>query len=714
MLGRKAILHTARQGKRKWQLEQEKDSGNNSSDESSQGEHDDEVDQQKARDEEPTENQVDKEDSGGGEEERKRRKRFAWMDSDDEVSDGDDDEAFAKSNDKDATVPHAAGANCITQAIAGRQPCHEDINTLNTTALETSTSTQIDMSFPPLPPPNLSAGSLALPLPAVPRLPVNVPVLPGIRPLMMRSAQQTSMLLPPGIKLPPLSHSHLELMAEIGVLRTLGEIWELIDKRSEEFYPAHASTSLHRLSILITTNGISPDMRLEKNKSFLKLRDRLDELLATPEGRASFMPADLALAAASLAKVVQLPATTGAIGRIFADIADEAETRIAVEVSAFTPPMIGDLVWGISKSGNARGGFLKMVIDVAKPRLPEMTCQDLANLASAYAEQSFEEVEALLGAVFDQVKQRLAYQPQATNALFTSVVSRPLVMQPQQPSVPPPPPPVCRGNTYVAAVPVALTQASAAAPPTMSTSLPLASTTGPITGEPISESEDSGLMAVVALSKTETTSAAIIDLDMSKEEETLDTPIVASVNSTIEPPTTKVLSTLCSTTPEEKQANAPSATSALPVTSSPAPLPPPPPPPPGRASVLAPITSVTTQSALVVPPERPPVWQSAGQWKFNGAQITDVVCAVSKHVGLYDEALFAKIVQEFLPRLQEFTAQHLQRMRDSFDLVRHDSDVDFLRALRIAIKQRECRRRCNAFKLGNCKFGDRCSYSHVL
>merc|ERR1712137_112915 len=120
--------------------------------------------------------------------------------------------------------------------------------------------------------------------------------------------------------------------------------------------------------------------------------------------------------------------------------------------------------------------------------------------------------------------------------------------------------------------------------------------------------------------------------------------------------TTKIPSTVCVTALENKQVNTLLLRSASSLAPSPVLLP----PPPLLTSVIASVVPVTTLPRVVVPTERPPLWQSARHWKFNWAQITEVVWAISKHVGLYEEALFAKIAPEFLPRLQKLTAQHLQ------------------------------------------------------
>jgi len=337
--------------------------------------------------------------------------------------------------------------------------------------------------------------------------------------------------------------------------------------------PAHAATALQRLALLTaSTNVAGPDPKLEKHGSFLRLRDRVDELLATQQGRVTFTPADFALIVSSLAKVVVAPATEGAIGRIFGDIADEAEMRISSEASLFTASILGDLAWGISKSGNANTRFLRTIVRASIPKMEDMSCQDLANFAAAYADKTSDEAEELLRGILDQTKQRLRYQPQPTNALFTGATS------PSLPSAP--------GPTSITVVP----------------------------------------------------------------------------------------------------------------------------PPPPAVSVLMPSTSPAPEGKSS---DTPPQWQPAGQWKFNGAQISEISHAVAKHISLYEEGLFGLIAHCFLPRLQELTFPQLQRLRDAFDTVRHDSDVEFLRGMRAALKQREFRRVCKAFRLGNCKFGDRCVYSHV-
>lgn len=245
----------------------------------------------------------------------------------------------------------------------------------------------------------------------------------------------------PGTRLPPLTASHLGLMAKIAGLRTLGDLWSLVDSHSETFAASHAATSLCKLCSLGAVAGpggavqqIDP-RSLERHGSFSKLRDRVDELLSTDKGRASFLPADLAMVAVSLAKAVPTPATEGALGRIFADIAEEAEARLASEPGAFTPPMLADLSWGIARSGEDPAsmmtaatsratssvsfrGFFGAAIEATVPRLEGMTCQDLANLATAFGDALREDADVLLKGISAQTQQRLKLQPQPTNALF--------------------------------------------------------------------------------------------------------------------------------------------------------------------------------------------------------------------------------------------------------------------------------------------------------
>jgi len=373
-------------------------------------------------------------------------------------------------------------------------------------------------------------------------------------------------------------------MAQIGVAKTTGDLWGLVDSRCEEFAAAHAATFLHRLAIstLAAYGDNNPDRQLLKHASFVRLQNRLDDLLATAEGRASFLPADLALCAMSLAKIVPQPANQGATGRIFADIADEAEARIIAEPLAFMTPMLSDLAWGIAKSGNANTAFLRAVAGAATRKLSEMSCQDLANLAGAYSEQTADEAEDLLRGVFGQAKQRLRYQPQA-------------VISPLAPPV--------RGVQHTGVAP-----------------------------------------------SSSTVSAVGVVVD------------------------------------------------AVPV---------------GDIAAAA-LDCATASGARENGSQETPPWQLTGQWKFNPTQISEIASAISRHVVLYEEEFFAMVAQQFLPRLHEFALPQLNKLRDAFELVRHDCDIEFARALRAAIKQRGLRRTpCQNFRLGLCKFAERCVYSHV-
>merc|ERR1712217_989469 len=107
-----------------------------------------------------------------------------------------------------------------------------------------------------------------------------------------------------------------------------------------------------------------------------------------------------------------------------------------------------------------------------------------------------------------------------------------------------------------------------------------------------------------------------------------------------------------------------------------------------------------------------PMWQLMGQWKFSGAQVADIVTAVSRHTNIYEPELFDIIAKSFLLRLPEFTTDQLKKVRDAFDLVRHDKNFDFHRNLTMCLKQRQTRRPCQAWRRGTCQFGERCCYSH--
>jgi len=98
--------------------------------------------------------------------------------------------------------------------------------------------------------------------------------------------------------------------------------------------------------------------------------------------------------------------------------------------------MLADLSWGIAKSGEDPSspgmgratssasfrGFFGAAIEASVPRLEEMTCQDLANLAAAFGDALREDADVLLKGVFAQTQQRLKLQPQPINALFGGTV----------------------------------------------------------------------------------------------------------------------------------------------------------------------------------------------------------------------------------------------------------------------------------------------------
>jgi len=662
MLGRKAILHTARAGKRKWQLEQEKadddlddssesegaagcDDAGGTGGEGGDGSRGDEGEDDKHRkggdigtakrqksdsehrcadesrdcfansDQEDEKKEGDEGEADSG---NNKKRRFAWMDSGDEASEGEDEDA----------VRHLAngGGGMLGGAV-----------TNNTDVVA---SAEAPPPFPPLPPPNLQGLAVGPPPQALSslRIPMGIqaPLLPNTtRPGLLRPPLRPPLVLPPGTQLPILTQEHLELMSQISITRTVTDLWDLIDKHSEDFAAAHAATSLYRLSVLHSMpNGSSPEQRPEKHSAFTKLSDRVDELLATAEGRSSFLPADLAMVVSALAKVVSVPTKEGAVGRIFADVADEAETRISSSPDSFTPPMLGDLAWGVSRSGGdpsagpmkpvspATRRFFEAIIQVATPRLAEMTCQDLANLAAAYADATREDADSLLRGVFNQAEQRLSYQPPPTNALFSTAVV------PGQPATSIQP------------------QLSVAKP--VSVPPPQLSVAKPVNVPPPNVSAAS-LVAAATASATSTASVLV---------------------------------------------NASGAISnAMPV-------------------VDGAIAGALSTKSSATPGERPPSWQQSGQWKFTGVQISEIAMAVSKHINLYEPRLFDLVAKQFMQRLQEFTTDQLRRLRDAFDTVRHDRDFEFLRSMKMVLKQREVRRSCKAFRGGSCKFGDRCVYSH--
>lgn len=552
MLGRKAILHTAGKAgtKRKWQLDQEKDSDAASSDEDVEADVDaaldaalpgpgdanassssaapPEGDGGKAQPEGDggkfAEPQVEKKEDGGAKDEDSddddedageggKKKRFAWMDSDDEVSDGDEEEAVSKASTLDTSFPPKPPA-----------------------ALNGSAQPQL-----------LSAGAKAL-------LTIRSP-LGGYNP---------PLALPPATTLPALSQEHLALMAQIAAVRNLSDFWELAERRAQEFAAAHAALALHRLSVLAAGDGAAA--AVERHKTFPRLRDRLDELLGSEKGRGCFLAADLAMTAASLAKVVPLPATEGATGRIFADIADEAESRIIAAPSAFTISMLADLAEGISKSGNSKTGFLRTIIDASVPRLATASCQDVATLAAAFMDHTVDEAEVVLHGVFQQAKQRLGYKPPMANAVQ-----------------------------------------------------------GPLSGAAAARAA-LGLAAPVAAAVPAVPPAAL-------NEGSSDT--------------------------------AASSSSAA----------------GGEAEVAAAEQGNATAGA---PKSQLPAWQLIGHWRFSCAQISDVMIAASRRVALYDEVLFALVAQQFLPRVQECNGQQLQKLREAFELMRHDVNGEFMRAVRAA------------------------------
>ncbi|KAF4740395.1 hypothetical protein FOZ63_026635, partial [Perkinsus olseni] len=78
----------------------------------------------------------------------------------------------------------------------------------------------------------------------------------------------------------------------------------------------------------------------------------------------------------------------------------------------------------------------------------------------------------------------------------------------------------------------------------------------------------------------------------------------------------------------------------------------------------------------------PPAWQRTGQYRLNPQQTCDITCNLAQ-MDIYDEQVYNLIGQvAILPRLREFGGQQLRRLRDAFDLVRHDGDYELLRAMR--------------------------------
>jgi len=206
--------------------------------------------------------------------------------------------------------------------------------------------------------------------------------------------------------------------------------------------------------------------------------------------------------------------------------------------------MLADIAWGITKSGNAKTGFLCTIIDAVAPRLAEATCQDIATLSTAFAEQTFEEAEVLLHGIFQQVKLRLSYTP--------SVASPAVATQPPGVNAPPP--------------------AAGGAP--------------------------------------------------------------AADGST--------------------------------------------------SSSAEPAAEAAPASASEPPKQKLPAWQLVGNWRFSCAQIVEVVSAAAKNIRLYDEALFNMAAQQFLPRMMDFRPLHLHKLREAFEIMRHDLEGEFLTAVRAA------------------------------
>ncbi|EER08899.1 hypothetical protein Pmar_PMAR003147 [Perkinsus marinus ATCC 50983] len=91
-------------------------------------------------------------------------------------------------------------------------------------------------------------------------------------------------------------------------------------------------------------------------------------------------------------------------------------------------------------------------------------------------------------------------------------------------------------------------------------------------------------------------------------------------------------------------------------------------------------------NALGAPPlsgEPPaPAWQRTGQFRLNPQQTCDITCNLAQ-MDIYDEQVYNLIGQmAILPRLREFGVHQLRRLRDAFDLVRHDGDYELLKAMR--------------------------------
>merc|ERR1711865_168751 len=102
-------------------------------------------------------------------------------------------------------------------------------------------------------------------------------------------------------------------MGQLAEARTLNDFWGFVDLRVSEFGATLVAASLNKLSVLAGNTGVvgavagtistpnysgtvattaarSSDLKLEKHSSFVRLRDRFDELLATPHGRCTFLP----------------------------------------------------------------------------------------------------------------------------------------------------------------------------------------------------------------------------------------------------------------------------------------------------------------------------------------------------------------------------------------------------------------------------------------
>lgn len=253
-----------------------------------------------------------------------------------------------------------------------------------------------------------------------------------------------------------------------------------------------------------------------------------------------------------------MPVTEGAVGRIFADIADEAEARINSKSSAFTTSMLADLVWGISKSGNSKVGFLRTIVDAVVPRMAEMTCQDIATVAAAFESQTLDEAEVVVHGVIQQTKQRLGHRPPMPSLSQLLANSTPTA-------------------------PGVATSASSEAVPSSTTPNPS--------------------------SNGESTSASEKPADGAKD-------VVSNVSKPLN----------------------------------------------GKL----------------------PAWQLTGDWRFSCGQISDIAWAASRRVSLYDESFFSLVAQHFLSRLQEFNGIQLQKLREAFELMRHDVNGEFMKGVRSA------------------------------